>query len=77
MKEIGNTIYLWGCVVAATIFGVGVADLWFGYGRLAVFASWVALAAVPWIIGRALLYGLSHIRSEDKAPVQYRSRAGE
>lgn len=44
MKELGNTIYLWGCVVAATILGVGVADFWFGHSRFTAFLSWAALA---------------------------------
>jgi len=30
MKELGNTIYRFGCVVAATLLGIGVADYWFG-----------------------------------------------
>jgi hypothetical protein len=77
MKELGNTIYLWGCVVAATVLGVGVADFWFGHGRFTAFLSWVMLAAIPWIIGRASLYGLSRIRSEDHLPVQYRNGAGK
>jgi len=30
MKDLGNTIYSFGCVVAATVLGIGVADYWFG-----------------------------------------------
>jgi Mg2+/citrate symporter len=77
MKELGNTIYLWGCVVAATILGVGIADYWFADHQFSAFFSWAVLAAIPWIIGRASLYGLSRIRPGDNLPVQYRNRAGE
>ena len=74
MKELGNTIYLWGCVVAATILGIGVADFWFGHGRFTAFLSWVALAAIPWLFGRVCLYVLSRVRLIDHIPVQYRDR---
>lgn len=74
MKELGNTIYLWGCVVAATIVGVGVADFWFGHGRFIAFLSWSALAAIPWLFGRACLYVLSRVKPMDHLPVQYRDR---
>jgi hypothetical protein len=60
MKELGNTIYLWGCVVAATILGVGVADFWFGHGRFTAFLSWAVLAAIPWIIARASVRAEPH-----------------
>ena len=30
MKDLGNTIYAFGYVVAATVLGLGVADYWFG-----------------------------------------------
>jgi hypothetical protein len=59
MKELGNAIYRWGCVVAATILGVGVADYWLGQGRLIVFLSWVVIAAIPWLVGRVSLYVLA------------------
>ena len=59
MKDLGNTIYLSGCVVAATIVGVGVADYWFGQGRLSAFISWAVIAAIPWLVGRASLYVLA------------------
>ena len=62
MKELGNTIYLWGCVVAATILGVGAADLWFGHDRFPAFLTWVVLAAIPWLVGRASLYVLSRVK---------------
>jgi hypothetical protein len=37
MKDLGNTIYAFGCVVAATVLGLGVADYWFGHHRLTAF----------------------------------------
>jgi hypothetical protein len=76
MKELGNTIYLWGCVVAATILGLGVADLWFGRDRFAAFLSWVVLAAIPWLVGRACLYVLSRVKPMDDLPIQYRGKVG-
>jgi hypothetical protein len=77
MKDFGNTIYATACVVTATILGIGVADYWFGGHQLSALFSWAVLAAIPWIIGRASLYGLSRIRPGDNLPVQYRNRAGE
>jgi hypothetical protein len=77
MKELGNTIYLWGCVVAATIFGVGVADLWFGHDRFTAFLSWVLLAAIPWSVGRACVYVLSRVKPKDHLPIQYRNRPSD
>ena len=68
MKDFGNTIYATACVVAATILGIGIADYWFGGHQFSAFLSWAVLAAIPWIIGRATLYGLSRIRSEDHLP---------
>jgi hypothetical protein len=76
MKELGNTIYLWGCVVAATILGVGAADLWFGHDRFPAFLTWVVLAAIPWLVGRASLYVLSRVKPMDHLPVQYRGKVG-
>jgi hypothetical protein len=75
MKELGNTIYLMGCVVAATMLGVGVADFWFGNGRFTAFLSWSVLAAIPWLVGRACLYVLSRAKPMDHLPFQYRDRA--
>jgi hypothetical protein len=77
MKDFGNTIYTAACVVAATILGIGVADYWFANHKFSAFFSWAVLAAIPWIIGRASLYGLSRIKSEDHLPAQYRNRAGK
>jgi hypothetical protein len=72
MKDLGNTIYLWGCVVAATILAVGVADYWSGQGRLSAFLSWVVIAAIPWLVGRASLYILARVKLVDNLPVQHR-----
>ena len=59
MKDPGNTIYAFGCVVAATVLGLGVADYWFGQHQLIAFLSWAVLAAIPWLVGRASLYVLA------------------
>ena len=59
MKDLGNTIYSFGCVVAATVLGIGVADYWFGYHQLTAFLSWAGLAAIPWLVGRAFLFVLA------------------
>jgi hypothetical protein len=53
MKDLGNTIYSFGCVVAATVLGIGIADYWFGHHQMTAFLSWAVLAAIPWLIGRA------------------------
>jgi hypothetical protein len=31
MKDLGNTIYSFASVVAATVIGIGFADYWFGH----------------------------------------------
>jgi hypothetical protein len=59
MKELGNAIYRFGCVVAATLLGIGVADYWFGDHHLTAFLSWTVLAAIPWLVGRASLFVLA------------------
>jgi hypothetical protein len=59
MKNLGNTIYWFGCVVAATLLGIGVFDYWFGDHHLIAFLSWAVLAAVPWLVGRASLFILA------------------
>jgi len=59
MKDLGNTIYSFGHVLAATVFGIGVADYWFGNHRLTAFLSWVVLATIPWLVGHASLYVLA------------------
>ena len=67
MKDLGNTIYAFGCVVAATVLGLGVADYWFGDHHLTAFLSWAVLAAIPWLLGRASLYVLALVaRSPQK-----------
>jgi hypothetical protein len=59
MKELGNTIYAFGCVVAATVLGLGVADYWFGYHQFTAFLSWAVLAVIPWLVGFASSYVLA------------------
>ena len=59
MKDLGNTIYAFGYVVAATVLGIGVADYWFGKHQLTAFLSWAVLATIPWLVGRATLYVLA------------------
>ena len=39
MKDFGDTIYSFGCVVAATVLAIGVADYWFGHHQLTAFLS--------------------------------------
>jgi hypothetical protein len=55
MKDLGKRIYWFGCVVAATVLGIGVADYWSNDHRLTAFLSWAVLAAIPWLVGRASL----------------------
>ena len=43
MKDFGNAIYAFGCVVAATVLGIGVADYWFGHHELITFLSWAGI----------------------------------
>jgi hypothetical protein len=62
MKNLGNTIYSFSCVLAATLLGIGVADYWFGHHQLTAFLSWAVLAAIPWLVGRASLYVLARRR---------------
>jgi hypothetical protein len=59
MKDLGNAIYSFSCVLAATLLGIGVADYWFGHHQLTAFLSWAVLAAIPWLVGRASLYVLA------------------
>src|SRR5262249_37437212 len=58
MKELGNIIYWFGCVVAATLLGIGVADYWFGGHHLTAFLSEASLPVIPWPVGRASLFVL-------------------
>jgi hypothetical protein len=59
MKELGNIIYWFGCVVAATLLVIGVFDYGFGGHHLTAFLSWAVLAAIPWLVGRASLFVLA------------------
>jgi hypothetical protein len=59
MKGVGYTVHSFGCIVAATVLGIGVADYEFGHHHLTAFFSWAVLAAVPWLIGRASLFVLA------------------
>jgi hypothetical protein len=61
MKDFGNTIYAFSCVVAAAVLGIGLADYWFGHQQLTAFLSWAVLAAIPWIVGRASLFVLARL----------------
>jgi hypothetical protein len=63
MKDFGNTIYALGCVVTATVLGIGFADYWFGHHQLTAFLSWAVLAAIPWLVGRALLFVLASLEA--------------
>jgi hypothetical protein len=65
VKDLGSTIYASGCVVAATILGVGVADYWGGHHQFTAFLFWVVLAAIPWSVGRAALYVLAHATGDE------------
>ena len=51
MRNFGNTIYWFGCVVAATLLVIGVFDCWFGDAHLTAFLSWALLAVIPWLVG--------------------------
>jgi multisubunit Na+/H+ antiporter MnhG subunit len=66
MKDLGSTIYALGCVVAATILAVAVADYWVGHHQFTAFLFWVVMAAIPWLVGRAALYVLANATG-DKA----------
>jgi hypothetical protein len=43
MKELANTIYWFGCVVAATVLGIGVVDYWFNDHKLTALLSWAGI----------------------------------
>jgi hypothetical protein len=58
VKDFGNTIYSFSCVVAATVIGISFADYWFGRHQLTAFLSWAVLATIPWLVGRASLFVL-------------------
>jgi hypothetical protein len=57
LSDLADIIYWFGCIVAAIILAIGVADYWFGHDELFAFFSWVA--AIPWVIGSAIRYILT------------------
>jgi hypothetical protein len=59
LARVGDVIYWFGCVVAGGILAIGVGDYWFGQGRLSVLFSWIALAAILWLVGSAIRYVLT------------------
>jgi hypothetical protein len=59
LSDLADGIYWLGCIVAAIILAIGVADYWFGHDGLFAFFSWMALAAIPWAIGSAIRYILT------------------
>jgi hypothetical protein len=50
MEELANKIYWFGCVVAATVLGIGVVDYWFGHHQLTAFLSWAVFAETKIIL---------------------------
>jgi hypothetical protein len=63
MKDFGNTIYAFSCVVAATVLGIGVADYWFGHHELTALLSWAVLTAIPWLVVRTSLFVLASLEA--------------
>jgi hypothetical protein len=63
MKDFGNRIYAFSCVVGATVLGIGVADYWFGHHQLTALLSWAVLAAIPWLVVRASLFVLASLEA--------------
>jgi Mg2+/citrate symporter len=55
MGNLGNTLYWFGCVVAATVVGIGLADYSFGDHHVTAFLSWAGLAIICWLVGRVSL----------------------
>jgi hypothetical protein len=41
LSDLAVGIYWLGCIVAAIILAIGVADYWFGHDELFAFFSWV------------------------------------
>ena len=58
LAHLGDVIYWLGCIVAAVIVVLGATDYWLGQHRLGAFISWVVLAALVWLIARAVQYVL-------------------
>jgi len=75
MKDFGNSIYAFGCVVAATVLGLGVADYWFGDHELTAFLSWALLAIIPWLIGLAFSYVLARVERRSAAKLRKKNEA--
>jgi hypothetical protein len=59
LARLGETIYLFGCLVAAVIVLVGAGKYWLGQGHLDAFTPWLVFAAIAWLIGRAARYVLT------------------
>jgi hypothetical protein len=59
LTDRADEVYWFGCIVAAVILAIGVAEYSFGYERLSALISWMALAAIPWAIGLAIRYILT------------------
>jgi hypothetical protein len=62
-ERLGNVLYWLGCIVAALVAGIGVF-VYVAEGKvrsdgLMMLIVFLVLAAVPWLIGRALRYVLS------------------
>jgi hypothetical protein len=67
MKDFGKTIYVFSCVVAATLLGIGLADYWFGHQQMTAFLSWAVLAAIPFLVGRACFLVLARLEGRRSA----------
>jgi hypothetical protein len=59
LADRADEVYWFGCIVATVILAIGVANYWFGYDRLSALMGWMALAAIPWVIGSAIRYILT------------------
>jgi hypothetical protein len=59
LARLGDVIYWFAFIVAWLILALGIFDYGFGQGGLLVLVSWMALAAIPWLIGSAIRYILS------------------
>ncbi len=73
MNGLGNTIYAFGCILAATVLGIGFFDYWFGQHQFTAFLSWVGLATIPWLVGRACLFVLAGLEDR-RHRIAFRSR---
>jgi hypothetical protein len=76
MKDLGNTIYTFSCVFAATVLGIGFADYCFGHQQLTAFLAWAVLAAIPWLVGCASWYALARLEGRrDRIALRSRSQS--